>query len=60
MSAAYHHPNPHFLPTRLLFYRFVEDDVEEYLIHTLFIQHLAFPFAHYTPGQLVIDIEFGM
>jgi len=24
-----HHPNPHLLPTRLLLYRFVEDDVQE-------------------------------
>ena len=23
----HHHPNPHLLPTRLLLYRFVEDDV---------------------------------
>ena len=24
-----HHPNPHLLSTRLLLYRFVEDDVQE-------------------------------
>ena len=29
MMQSYHHPDPDFLPSRLLFYRFIQDDVEE-------------------------------